>query len=307
MTMPDSLQLERAVEIVPAEPPSPELRVCAGLTVGWADGGLAPRGVVADLPSRRSSSHGTVGAREAEVRALTVLGGDLAYLGRAEEGLAHLRHALRLAEEIGDRWGLDRAYVNLTDALTMLGRPGESARLGQAGLEVLRRYGIESAVLAANTIEALLAIGEWAEADRLSTAALRVHHGQFPLHAPHAPRRPRTRAWRVRGRAGTPRGRAPHAARGPRPRNLRCHLAELALWEHRWMDADQAVRDAWPWRARAGPPAPRLVLRQGSAGTGGAGRVSPAPAATPTPSRPGSNVRTNSSPSLATPPRRQRR
>ena len=31
-----------------------------------------------------------VGAREAEVRALTVLGGDLAYLGRGEEGLAQL-------------------------------------------------------------------------------------------------------------------------------------------------------------------------------------------------------------------------
>ena len=31
---------------------------------------------------------------------------------------------MRLAEEIGDHWGLDRVYVNLTDALTMLGRPG---------------------------------------------------------------------------------------------------------------------------------------------------------------------------------------
>ena len=31
-----------------------------------------------------------VGAREAEVRALTVLGSDLAYLGRGDEGLAQL-------------------------------------------------------------------------------------------------------------------------------------------------------------------------------------------------------------------------
>ena len=41
-----------------------------------------------------------VGARQAEFRALEVLGSDLAYLGRAEEGLAHLRRALELAEEM---------------------------------------------------------------------------------------------------------------------------------------------------------------------------------------------------------------
>ena len=48
-----------------------------------------------------------VGAREAELRALGVLGVDLAYLGRGDEGVAELRQALQLAEEIGDpdrRW-----------------------------------------------------------------------------------------------------------------------------------------------------------------------------------------------------------
>ena len=85
-----------------------------------------------------------VGAREAEVRALTVRGGDLAYLGRGDQGLADLRRALQLAEEIGDHIGLERAYGWLTDVLTMLGRLRESARLGQEGLEVTRRYGIDS-------------------------------------------------------------------------------------------------------------------------------------------------------------------
>ena len=82
------------------------------------------------LADRRAGARARrrVGAREAEVRALTVLGSDLAYLGRAEEGVAHLRQALQLAEEIGDHVGLERAYVNLTDVLTMLGRPRESAR-----------------------------------------------------------------------------------------------------------------------------------------------------------------------------------
>jgi hypothetical protein len=94
-----------------------------------------------------------MGAREAEVRALTVIGGDLAYTGRSDKGLAYFRQALQLAEEIGDHWGLERAYINLTDALMMLGRPRESARMGQSGLEVMRRYGIYSALLLSNRIE----------------------------------------------------------------------------------------------------------------------------------------------------------
>src|SRR4029453_12941833 len=102
-----------------------------------------------------------VGAREAEVRALTVLGSDLAYLGRGEEGVAHLRQAVQLAEEIGDRIGLDRAWTHLTDVLTMLGRLRESVRVGQEGLEMMRRYGIYSPILVTNQIEALVAIGDW--------------------------------------------------------------------------------------------------------------------------------------------------
>ena len=63
-----------------------------------------------------------------------MLGSDLAYLGRGEEGLAQLRQALRARR--GDRRSprrCDRAYVNLTDVLTMLGRPRESARLAAGG------------------------------------------------------------------------------------------------------------------------------------------------------------------------------
>ena len=119
---------ERAVELVPAEPPSPErayalASLAGGLMLAWRyDESLASAEQALALAR-------AVGAGEAEVRALTVIGIDLAYLGRGEEGVAQLRDALRLAEAIGDRWGLDRAYVNLTDVLTMLGRP---ARVGAA-------------------------------------------------------------------------------------------------------------------------------------------------------------------------------
>ena len=153
------------------------------------------------------------------------------------------RQALQLAEEIGDHLGLDRAYVNFTDALTMLGRPRESARLGQAGLEVMRRYGIDSTLLVANQIEALLAIGDWDEADRLSAAALRGITSSFPY-------------WLLTIRADVEIGRGEFdAARahlesaGPTLRENRVHglydacLAELALWERRWTDADAAIQD----------------------------------------------------------------
>ena len=52
-----------------------------------------------------------VGAVSAELRALTVLGVDLAYLGRADEGLAQLRLALQLAEQRAEPVALQRAYT----------------------------------------------------------------------------------------------------------------------------------------------------------------------------------------------------
>jgi len=185
----------------------------------------------------------SVGAREAEVRALTVVGVDLAYLGQADEGLLHLRRAVHLAAEIGDRWGLDRAYVNLTDAVMMLGRPRESARLGQEGLDVMRGYGIQSAVLVANTIEALLAIGQWDEADILSAAAVRRMSASFPYMLLML----RADLEVARGDFESARSHLEAALSTLREdRGLGIYdvfLAELALWERRWADADRAVRD----------------------------------------------------------------
>src|SRR5690349_9237300 len=234
--------LERAVELVPAEPPSAERAyalgsLAGGVMVAWRHAESLPIGEQALALARE------LGAGEAEVRALTVLGGDLAYLGRGEEGIAHFRQALRLAGEIGDHLGLERAYGNFTDALTMLGRPGDSARLARAGLEVVRRYGFYSALLVSNQIEALLAIGDWDEAERLSAAALRGITSSFPY-------------WLLVIRAGVEIGRGEFdAARAhlqnasPTLRENRVHglydacLAELALWERRWTDADAAIQN----------------------------------------------------------------
>jgi len=232
--------LEHAVEIVPAEPPSEErayalASLAGGVMLTWRHA-ESLRVAEEALALARD-----VGAREAEVRALTVLGIDLSYLGRGDEGLARFHQALPLAEEIADHRGLERAYINLTDTLTMLGRPRESAHVGQAGLEVMHRYGIDSPLLVSNQIEALLAIGAWDEADALSAAALRTMTSTFPYSLLIV------RALVETGRGELDAARAhleAAAATLRKDRGLGLYdawVADLALWQRRWTDADAAV------------------------------------------------------------------
>ena len=126
----------------------------------------------------------------------------------------------------------------------MLGRPRESARLGQAGLEVVRRYGIDSPMLVSNQIEALLAIGDWDEADTLSAAALRAMTDNFPYLLLMF------RADLEIGRGDFETARAHLEAAAPTLREdlaavdyYHAFVSELALWERRWADADKAIRE----------------------------------------------------------------
>jgi DNA-binding CsgD family transcriptional regulator/tetratricopeptide (TPR) repeat protein len=234
--------LERAVALVPAPPPSPERAQALaalghGLTLAWRyDESLA-------ICEQALALARTVGAHQAELRALTTLGVDLSYLGRGDEGLARLSQALRLAEARADPIALERAYVNLTDVLMMLGRPRESARLAASALDVLRPYGHDHGTLVANRIEALVAGGEWDEADRLSAAALRAITASYP-HQPLI-----TRAELEVGRGGFDEARAHlEAARATlrEDRDLATYatfVAELALWERRWAEVEEIVTD----------------------------------------------------------------
>ena len=122
----------------------------------------------------------------------------------------------------------------------MLGRPRSRHGWGTRARGV-RRYGIDSTVLVANFIEALLAIGEWDEADRVSAAALRAITANFPYMLLML------RADLEVGRGDFDAARAHLEAARVTLREDRgqgiydVFLAELALWERRWTDADQAV------------------------------------------------------------------
>ncbi|HEX5619783.1 MAG TPA: AAA family ATPase [Solirubrobacteraceae bacterium] len=165
---------QRAVELVPAEPPSAaRANVLAGLAhilmLHWQHEESLAAAEEA-VPMARA-----VGERRAEMRALGVLGTDLAYLGEGERGVAHLREALQLAHESGVPEDAYRAYALLSDALTMLGRWREGADAALEGRDATARLGIErglGAVLAANACEALFALGEWDAAAAVAERAL---------------------------------------------------------------------------------------------------------------------------------------
>jgi DNA-binding NarL/FixJ family response regulator len=233
---------ERVVELVPDEPSRERadalLGLATGLMLAWRFDDSRP---VAESALALARS---VGSDETEMRALEVLGRDLAYLGQADEGLTLLRHAVGLAERSGDPLALLEVHVALTDVLTMLGRPAESARIGEAALETLRPFGIDRTVLVSNYVEALLAIGEWDEAARASAAALRRITANFPYMLLGI------QADLELGRGQFERARA-HFEEGlttlreDRGQGIYdVYFGELALWEHRWTDAFQHVSTA---------------------------------------------------------------
>jgi DNA-binding CsgD family transcriptional regulator/tetratricopeptide (TPR) repeat protein len=242
-------ELQRAVDVAPSEPPSPErayalASLAGGLMLAWRHEESLTAAEEALALAR------AVGAGEAEVRAVTVLGSGLGYTGRADEGVAQFRQALQRAEESGDHWGLERVYINFTDTLTMLGRPRESARLGHRGLEAMRRYGIRSPVLVANVIEALHASGDWDEAERLSADALRGVTSSFPYAL-----------FIVRALVEIDRGELDDARAHLEAADVTLRedrglglydgfLADLALWEHRWADADAAIEQGLAYAAQ---------------------------------------------------------
>jgi DNA-binding CsgD family transcriptional regulator len=116
------------------------------------------------------------GARAEEAMARMWLGICRTYLGDEGAGIAELRRAVELAEELGEHALALRTYLNLSDSLEVAGRHSESAEVAGRGLALAAQVGLTRHVyggyLVANRAEALIRLGRWIEAHELLSGAI---------------------------------------------------------------------------------------------------------------------------------------
>src|SRR5215216_6163097 len=161
--------VERAVAIIPPEPPSADLARA-----------LAAHGQLLMLLGRHAEARARgeeavavarqVGARAVEGHALTTLGTCLGILGHTEEGIADLEQGLRIARDLVNVDDLGRGHANLATVLDQGGRSAEAAGVFLAGAEAVRQHGALGRFgpnLLPDAAIALLGLGRREEAERL--------------------------------------------------------------------------------------------------------------------------------------------
>jgi DNA-binding NarL/FixJ family response regulator len=160
---------QRALELLPAEPPS-QLRamVVAGLArlaMLWSRPDDARRyGAEAIALGKRT------GARREEALGRLAVGIVRIKEGDCDGGLAQLRRALSVFTELDDHEHQTIAYVNLGCGLRLAGRLAEAAQTDVDGHAFTRRVGLErqyGGMLLCNAAETELDRGRWTEASRL--------------------------------------------------------------------------------------------------------------------------------------------
>jgi DNA-binding CsgD family transcriptional regulator len=160
---------ERAAELIPIEPPSPErARVLADLAhslmVRSRFGDSLALGEAALAISR------AVGACEAEARALNVIGLDLACRSDFARGIPILREGHELAVELGDPLAIFLTAVGLGWAYDESARHAESLELARATHDRIRQLGADARFggqIASKAARALYELGRWDEASAL--------------------------------------------------------------------------------------------------------------------------------------------
>ena len=225
----------RAVELVPDEPKSADrVRVLAALANALS---LSARHEEATAYAAQAIADAdAIGEDQLVLRARDVLGLDLCYLGRADEGLPTLRKACAGTRDEGSPADFMRPHVFLSDALLVTGELASAAEAAEIGLGHAYRLGLEqgvATVLAANLAEALVGTGDWTRADAVLAAAL-GSVASFWSHSLHiqvaqlATYRGEFDVAREHLDAGAQAAREP-----PQTLTYACLEAELAIWQGR--------------------------------------------------------------------------
>ena len=115
-------------------------------------------------------------SRPYEGQALATLGADLVLLGEDENGIAHLREAIRILDGNGRPDDVGRAYLSLSELLSgPLNRVDEAVATAREGLQRVRELGIDrvhGVSLLAAASNGLFRLGRWDEADAMLDEAM---------------------------------------------------------------------------------------------------------------------------------------
>lgn len=163
-------EYERAIELVPEDPPTRELAVVLAGLGQQLMLTMQSAGAIEVLQHAIEIARRT-GARRTEGHALNTLGTVLLHRGRHDAGIEMLAEALRIATDDGDPADRLRAYVNLTGGLTTSGNLAEAERIGREGVALAHELGHDAAYgffVASNLCEALCELGRWDEATTLA-------------------------------------------------------------------------------------------------------------------------------------------
>ncbi len=163
-----------AVATIPAKPPSRErARALSGL--GQMLMLLARYEESRALCEEAVSMARAVGDVVQEGHALNTLGTDRTMLGECDEGIEHLRAALRIAKDAGIPDDVGRAYVNLCESLDVCGRTAAALETTNEGLEQAAEIGVGYSYgyyIVLGGVSFATALGRWDVAGTLLQEAL---------------------------------------------------------------------------------------------------------------------------------------
>lgn len=231
---------DRALSFLPAGTPSAErARVLAEKAAALA---CLSRFAEGEATARQAISEATaVGARAEEGHALVTLGSCSTSLGRLAEGVRWTQEGVAIVEEQALANDLNYGYTSLSYALFAAGRMEEAAAVTLDAMAVGEELcGIRLEGAALNSIEALLQVGRWEEAEAMLAERGHVQgpcgYGWFELVSAMAALRRGRYVDAKRGLVAADRWTAVQDDVQIRGWYYRL-VAELALDENRWAEA----------------------------------------------------------------------